>query len=331
MSAAETLTAAKPRSGRAVSFLVFAIAIALIVATPYLPNYYVRVINSLLIYILLGIGLNIVIGYTGLLDLGFVAFYAVGAYSYALLASPQLDLHWPFLLILLVAACLGAVTGILLGIPVLRLRGDYLAIVTLGFGEIIRIIINNLDRFTGGPKGIARLDKASILGIQVARPIDFFWLLLITVLVAGVLVWRLERSILGKAWAAIREDQDAARGIGINTTNAKLAAFATSATIGSIAGAIFAASQRFVSPESFTLQESVLIVLMIVVGGIGNILGIVAGATILMLLPEVLREFAEWRILFLGLLMIFLIIVRPAGIVPRSFGPDKLIRRLFGK
>ncbi|RUU52888.1 branched-chain amino acid ABC transporter permease, partial [Mesorhizobium sp. M2C.T.Ca.TU.009.01.2.1] len=124
---------------------------------------------------------------------------------------------------------------------------------------------------------------------------------------------------------------DAARGIGINTTNAKLAAFATSATIGSIAGAIFAASQRFVSPESFTLQESVLIVLMIVVGGIGNILGIVAGATILMLLPEVLREFAEWRILFLGLLMIFLIIVRPAGIVPRSFGPDKLIRRLFGK
>lgn len=331
MSVAETLTAARPRSGRAISFLFFAIAIALIMATPFLPNYYVRVINSLLIYILLGIGLNIVIGYAGLLDLGFVAFYAVGAYSYALLASPQLDLHWPFLLILLVAACLGAVTGILLGIPVLRLRGDYLAIVTLGFGEIIRIIINNLDWLTGGPKGIPRLDKASILGIQVARPIDFFWLLLVTVLVAGVLVWRLERSILGKAWAAIREDQDAARGIGINTTNAKLAAFATSATIGSIAGAIFAASQRFVSPESFTLQESVLIVLMIVIGGIGNILGIVAGAAILMLLPEVLREFAEWRILFLGLLMIFLIIVRPAGIVPRSFGPDKLIRRLFGK
>jgi branched-chain amino acid transport system permease protein len=237
----------------------------------------------------------------------------------------------PFLLILLVAACLGAVTGILLGIPVLRLRGDYLAIVTLGFGEIIRIIINNLDWLTGGPQGIARLDKASILGIQIARPIDFFWLLLITVLIVGTVVWRLERSILGKAWAAIREDQDAARGIGINTTNAKLAAFATSATIGSIAGAIFAASQRFVSPESFTLQESVLIVLMIVVGGIGNIFGIVAGAAILILLPELLREFAEWRILFLGLLMISLIIARPAGIVPRSFGPEKLIRGLFGK
>jgi branched-chain amino acid transport system permease protein len=331
MTVAESLAARGPRSSRAVAFLVFAVAIALIAATPFLPNYYIRVIDSLLIYILLGTGLNIVIGYTGLLDLGFVAFYAVGAYSYALLASPQLDLHLPFLLILLVAACLGAITGILLGIPVLRLRGDYLAIVTLGFGEIVRIIINNLDWLTGGPKGIARLDKASILGIQIARPVDFFWLLLVVVLLAGLVAWRLERSILGKAWAAIREDQDAARGIGINTTNAKLAAFATSATIGSIAGAIFGASQRFVSPESFTLQESVLIVLMIVVGGIGNILGIVAGAAILILLPEVLREFAEWRILFLGLLMIFLIIVRPAGLVPRSFGPDRLIRRLFGK
>ncbi|MBZ9677909.1 branched-chain amino acid ABC transporter permease [Mesorhizobium sp. ES1-1] len=331
MAAADILAPARPRANRAISWLVFALVIALIAATPFLPNYHVRVLNSLLIYVLLGIGLNIVIGYTGLLDLGFVAFYAVGAYSYGLLASPQLGLHMPFLLILLVGACLGAVTGILLGIPVLRLRGDYLAIVTLGFGEIIRIIINNLDWLTGGPQGIARLDKASILGIQIARPIDFFWLLLITVLVVGTVVWRLERSILGKGWAAIREDQDAARGIGINTTNAKLAAFATSATIGSIAGVIFAASQRFVSPESFTLQESVLIVLMIVVGGIGNIFGIVAGAAILILLPELLREFAEWRILFLGLLMITLIIARPAGIVPRSFGPEKLIRGLFGK
>ncbi|CAM5574925.1 branched-chain amino acid transport system permease protein [Aquamicrobium terrae] len=331
MSVTGTLYQARPRSSRVLSFLLLGLAVALIAATPFLPNYHVRVINSLLIYILLGIGLNIVIGYAGLLDLGFVAFYAVGAYSYALLASPQLGLHLPFLLILAVAAMLGALTGILLGIPVLRLRGDYLAIVTLGFGEIIRIIVNNLDWLTGGPKGIARLDKASFAGIEMARPIEIFWLLLVTVVVVGTVVWRLERSILGKGWAAIREDQDAARGIGINTTNAKLAAFATSATIGSIAGVIFAASQRFVSPESFTLQESILIVLVIVIGGIGNILGIVVGAAILILLPEVLRQFAEWRILFLGLLMIFLIIVRPGGIVPRSFGPDKLIRGLFGK
>jgi branched-chain amino acid transport system permease protein len=161
--------------------------------------------------------------------------------------------------------------------------------------------------------------------------VEIYWLLLVVVVLAAVIVWRLEHSILGKAWAAIREDQDAARGIGINTTRAKLAAFATSATIGSIAGVIFAASQRFVSPESFTLQESVLIVLMIVIGGIGNILGIVAGAAILILLPEVLREFAEWRILFLGLLMIVLIIIRPGGLVTRSFGPGELFRRLLGK
>lgn len=331
MSNTSTSLSVKPQASRLVAVLVLAAIVALAAATPFLPNYHIRVVNSLLIYILLGIGLNIVIGYTGLLDLGFVAFYAVGAYTYALLASPQLDLHLPFLLIVGIAAVLGMITGILLGIPVLKLRGDYLAIVTLGFGEIIRIVINNVDWLTGGPKGIARLDKASILGVEIARPVEIYWLLLVTVFLVGLFVWRLERSILGKAWAAIREDQDAARGIGINTTNAKLAAFATSATIGAIAGTIFAASQRFVSPESFTLQESVLIVLMIVIGGIGNILGIVAGAAILILLPEVLREFAEWRILFLGVLMVVLIIVRPAGIVPRTFGPEKLIRGLFGK
>lgn len=331
MSTALILASRSARAGRIIPFLVLLTAVALVVATPFLPNYYIRVANSLLIYILLGIGLNIVIGYAGLLDLGFVAFYAVGAYTYALLASPQLGIHLPFLAILPIAAVLGMTTGILLGMPVLKLRGDYLAIVTLGFGEIIRIMLNNLDWLTGGPKGIARLDKATIAGLEIARPVEVFWLLLGVVLVTGLLVWRIERSMLGKAWAAIREDQDAARGIGINTTNAKLAAFATSATIGSIAGVIFALSQRFVSPDSFSLQESVLIVLMIVIGGIGNILGIVAGAAILILLPEVLRGFAEWRILFLGLLMIVLIIVRPAGIVPRSFGPEKLIRGLFGK
>ncbi|RAI01670.1 branched-chain amino acid ABC transporter permease [Acuticoccus sediminis] len=316
---------------RLAAFLLLAAIVALIAVTPFLPNYYIRVVNSLLIYVLLGIGLNIVIGYAGLLDLGFVAFYAVGAYTYGLLASPQLGLHLPILVILPIAAAIGAITGILLGMPVLRLRGDYLAIVTLGFGEIIRILLNNLDDLTGGPRGIFGIDKASILGVSIARPGEIFWLLVVTVFIVGTLVWRLERSILGKAWAAIREDQDAAKGVGINTTNVKLAAFAISATIGSIAGVIFAASQRFVSPESFTLQESVLIVLMIVIGGMGNILGVFVGASILILLPEVLREFAEWRILFLGLLMVTLIIIRPAGIVPRTLGPVRLVKVLFGK
>lgn len=331
MSSIDTSVPVSTGGSKVLAWLVVLAALALLVATPFLPNYYVRVVNGLLIYILLGIGLNIVVGYAGLLDLGFVAFYAVGAYTYALLASPQLDLHLPFLLIVVIAAGLGLMAGILLGIPVLKLRGDYLAIVTLGFGEIIRIIVNNVDWLTGGPKGIARLDKASLAGIELARPVEIYWLLLVCVVVIGTLVWRMERSILGKAWAAIREDQDAARGIGINTTVAKLTAFATSAMIGSIAGVIFAASQRFVSPESFALQESVLIVLMIVVGGIGNILGVIVGAAILILMPEVLREFAEWRVLFLGLLMIVLIILRPGGMIPRTFGPDKLIRRLFSR
>ncbi|MXN17943.1 branched-chain amino acid ABC transporter permease [Pseudooceanicola sp. GBMRC 2024] len=331
-TAAPATTPAPARLGRWLGAVAITAAIvALICVTPFLPNYYIRVANGLLIYVLLGIGLNIVIGYAGLLDLGFVAFYAVGAYTYGLLASPQLGLHLPLLAILPIAAVLGAITGILLGLPVLRLRGDYLAIVTLGFGEIIRILMNNLDGLTGGPRGIFGIDKASILGVQIAKPVEIFWLLVVTVLIVATLVWRMEKSILGKAWAAIREDQDAAKGVGINTTNAKLAAFATSATIGSITGVIFAASQRFVSPDSFSLQESVLIVLMIVIGGVGNILGVFVGAAILILMPEVLREFSEWRILILGLVMVGLIILRPGGLVPRSFGPEKLLKALIGK
>lgn len=226
---------------------------------------------------------------------------------------------------------LGAVMGILLGIPVLRLRGDYLAIVTLGFGEIIRIILNNMDKVTGGSQGIARLDKAHAFGLEFARPVEIYGLLLVVICLLGVVVFRMQESLLGNAWAAVREEQDAARGVGIDTTRVKLAAFAILATIGAMAGVVFAASQRFVSPESFTLQESVLIVLMIVIGGIGNILGVIVGATILILLPELLREFSEGRVLFLGLLMVALIIIRPAGIVPRTFGPDRLLRGLFGK
>lgn len=298
---------------------------------PFLPNYYLRVADGLLIYILLGMGLNIVVGYSGLLDLGFVAFYAVGAYTYALLASPQLGIHLPFLVILPIGAVLGAAAGILLGIPVLRLRGDYLAIVTLGFGEIIRILVNNADPITNGPRGIIRIDRADLFGLPLSTPADFYWFLLAVCVLVGWLVWRTQTSILGKAWAAVREDQDAARGVGIDTTKVKLAAFAISASIGGVAGVIFASFQRFVSPESFTFQESVLVVLLIVIGGIGNILGVIAGAAVLLLLPEALREFAQWRILFLGALMVVLIIVRPQGLVPRTFGPDKLLKLLLSR
>lgn len=325
----DTTSSDRPPARRVLGWMFLAAAVIAALAVPMLPNYYVRVADSLLIYILLGLGLNIVIGYAGLLDLGFVAFYAVGAYTYALLASPQFGLHLPFLLIVPIAALLGAGAGVLLGIPVLRLRGDYLAIVTLGFGEIIRVLLNNADALTNGPRGIVRIDRAQIFGWTIATPGDVYWLLFGLVLIVGVVVWRLEKSILGLAWTAVREDQDAARGVGIDTTRVKIAAFAISATIGSITGVVFAAFQRFVSPESFTFQESVLIVLMIVIGGIGNILGVVVGATVMLVLPEILREFAEWRILFLGLLMIVLIIARPQGLVPRSFGPDRLLGALL--
>jgi branched-chain amino acid transport system permease protein len=309
---------------------VLLLAAALITAVPHLGPYAIRVVDSVLIYTLLGIGLNLVVGYAGLLDLGFVAFYAVGAYSYALLASPQFGIHLPFLLVLPIGAALGAGFGILLGIPVLRLRGDYLAIVTLGFGEIIRVLLNNADAMTNGPQGVIGIDRARVFGIPLSRPVDFFWVLLVACAVCGTLVYRLERSLLGQAWAAIREDQDAARGVGINTTRVKLAAFAISAATGGLAGVIFAAFQRYVSPDSFSLNESILIVLIIVIGGVGNIFGVLLGAVVLVLLPEFLRQFAAYRMLVLGLVLATVIVLRPQGLLPRGFGPGALLGLLRG-
>ena len=226
---------------------------------------------------LLGVGLNMVVGYAGLLDLGYVAFYAIGAYSYAILASGQFGIHLPFALILLIGGCLAGLAGVLLGIPVLRLRGDYLAMVTLGFGEIIRLLLNNQVWMTNGPQGISRIDEPFLFGFGLNTPKDFFWLLLPLVAIALTLAWRLEQSILGLGWAAIREDQDAARGIGIDTTVAKLLAFGLSATFGGFAGVIFAGFQRFVDPVSFSFWESLTIVLIIVIGGLGNLIGVVVG------------------------------------------------------
>ncbi len=314
---------------RIIGSVLLLAALAACASVAFASGHYARVANSVLIYVMLGVGLNIMIGYVGLLDLGFVGFYAVGAYTCALLASPQLGLHLPFLLILPAAIVLGALAGVLLGIPVLRLRGDYLAIVTLGFGEIIRIILNNLDSLTNGPQGISQIDHASLFGWSPNTPQAFFWLLLGITLLVIYVVYRLEHSILGKAWAAIREDQDAARSIGINTTSVKLWAFAISAAIGSLTGVLFATSQRYVSPDSFSLNESVLIVLMIVIGGVGNVLGVIVGTLILVLLPEVLRGFAEYRMLLLGLFMVVLVILRPQGLVSRRYGIDRLLKSVL--
>jgi branched-chain amino acid transport system permease protein len=328
-SADAPVQAGDDRFGRLRSLLIVAAAIAAaLYFVPGMPTYYVRVIDMVLIYILLAIGLNMVVGYAGLLDLGFIAFYAIGAYSSAVLASGQFDIHLPFGLVLFIGGGLAGLAGVLLGIPVLRLRGDYLAIVTLGFGEIIRLLMNNLTWMTNGPQGISRIDEPFLFGAGLNTPKDFFRLLLPLVIIALTLAWRLERSILGLGWAAIREDQDAARGIGIDTTVAKLLAFGLSATLGGFAGVIFAGLQRFVDPVSFSFWESLTIVLIIVIGGLGNLVGVVIGATVLIVVPELLRGYSEYRMLLYGCALVAMILLRPRGLVDRRYDPAWLMRKL---
>jgi branched-chain amino acid transport system permease protein len=304
---------------------------AVLVIGSVLPTYPLRILDTILLYAILGLGLNIVVGYAGLLDLGYIAFYAIGAYTYALLSSDQLGIHLPFPLVLLIGAGLAGIAGILLGIPVLRLRGDYLAIVTLGFGEIIRVLMNNLDAVTNGPQGIARIDGASFFGLSLSTPTDFLYLLTAMLVLVFLFAWRIQESSLGIALAAVREDQDAARGCGINTTRVKLAAFGFSAVIGGAAGVIFAAMQRFVSPESFAFWESLVIVLVIVVGGLGNPFGALLGATLLILIPEMLRAYADYRLLLYGLALVLIILSRPRGLIGREYNPTWLVRKLGGR
>jgi branched-chain amino acid transport system permease protein len=328
-TAASTRPPPNRTAGRIRALLIVAVMLgALLLLVPQLATYHVRIIDTVLIYMLLGVGLNMVVGYAGLLDLGYVAFYAIGAYSYAILASGQFDIHLPFALILLIGGCLGGLAGVLLGIPVLRLRGDYLAMVTLGFGEIIRLLLNNQVWLTNGPQGISRIDEPFLLGVGLNTPKDFFWLLLPLVAIALTLAWRLEQSILGLGWAAIREDQDAARGIGIDTTVAKLLAFGLSATLGGFAGVIFAAFQRFVDPVSFSFWESLTIVLIIVIGGLGNLVGVVVGATVLIIVPELLRGYSEYRMLLYGCALVAMILIRPRGLIDRRYNPAWLMQAL---
>ena len=307
---------------------------------------WVRITNVALLFILLSLGLNIVVGFAGLLDLGYIAFYAVGAYVWALLASPHFDLHLPFWVILPLGALVACGFGVLLGAPTLKLRGDYLAIVTLGFGEIIRIFLNNLSRpvnITNGPQGISRIDPVRIggidlgvsetwLGLTFSGPIKYYYLLLVVLLIVIVINLRLQNSRIGRAWEAIREDEIAARAMGINTTQVKLLAFAMGASFGGIAGGIFASMQGFVSPESFGLTESVMVLAMVVLGGMGNIRGVIAGALLLSFVPELLRYTVEpvqkflfgrmliepevIRMLLFGLALVLVMLYRPAGLLP---------------
>ncbi len=317
----------------------------------------VRIIDLALLYVLLALGLNIVVGYAGLLDLGYVAFYAVGAYMFGLMASPHLSsnfeafqaafpngLHSPIWLVIPLGAGLAALFGILLGAPTLKLRGDYLAIVTLGFGEIIRVFLNNLEdpvNITNGPRGIGQIDAFHVFGVDLGKPLQigdftlpsvtlYYYLFLVLVVVSVLICHRLENSRVGRAWMAIREDEIAAKAMGINTRNMKLLAFGMGATFGGVAGAMFASFQGFVSPESFSLDESIIIVAMVVLGGIGHLPGVILGALLLAALPEVLRYVAgdiqnmtDGRIdasilrqLLIALAMISIMLIRPRGLWP---------------
>ena len=346
------------KTNKLFSFLL--VAVALLVLPLLLQqggNAWVRILDMALLYVLLALGLNIVVGYAGLLDLGYVAFFAVGAYLFALLGSPHLaeafpwiaaafpdGLHLPIWAVIPLAAALAGLFGVLLGAPTLKLRGDYLAIVTLGFGEIIRVFLNNLDRpinLTNGPKGINQIDGITFFGVKLSKPIDvfgfeiasvslYYYLFLALVIVSVVICHRLEQSRIGRAWMAIREDEIAAKAMGINTRNLKLLAFGMGATFGGISGAMFAAFQGFVSPESFSLMESVMIVAMVVLGGIGYLPGVILGALLLAALPEVLRHVAgplqamtDGRIdsailrqLLIALAMISIMLLRPRGLWP---------------
>jgi branched-chain amino acid transport system permease protein len=341
--------------------VVFLLSALALLAVPLLAQQLgdgpVRIIDLALLYVLLALGLNLVVGYAGLLDLGYVAFYAVGAYMFALLASPQLTsnfeglaamfpqgLHLPVYIVIPLGALLAGMFGVLLGAPTLKLRGDYLAIVTLGFGEIIRVFLLNLQypyNITNGPQGIGQIDAFRLFGVDLAEPLYLFgfklpsvtlyyYLFLALVVVSVLICSRLEDSRIGRAWMAIREDETAAKAMGINTRNMKLLAFGMGATFGGVSGTLFASFQGFVSPESFSLQESIMIVAMVVLGGIGHIPGVILGALLLAALPEVLRyvgspiaEFTGGRLdaailrqLLIALAMIGIMLVRPRGLWP---------------
>ncbi len=320
-------------------------------------NAWVRIADVALLYVLLALGLNIVVGYAGLLDLGYVAFFALGAYMFGLLASPHLTetfpaiaamfpegLHMSFWIVVPLAALVAGAFGVILGAPTLKLRGDYLAIVTLGFGEIIRVFMNNLDHpvnITNGPKGLNEIDSVKLFGVDLGKSLNvggyevssvtlYYFLFLVLVIFAIIISHRLQLSRIGRAWMAIREDEIAAKAMGINTRNLKLLAFGMGATFGGVSGAMFASFQHFVSPESFGLMESVMIVAMVVLGGMGHLPGVVLGAILLAALPEVLRYVASplqamsggridasiLRQLLIALAMIIVMMIRPRGLWP---------------
>ncbi|WP_128926599.1 high-affinity branched-chain amino acid ABC transporter permease LivM [Bradyrhizobium guangxiense] len=331
---AEKLVPPAVKSG--VSFIGRYLAPALLIFTLLVPvifydqRYILDLAILVLTYVMLGWGLNVVVGLAGLLDLGYVAFYAVGAYSYGLLAT---NFGWSFWICLPLAGILAAFWGVLLGFPVLRLRGDYLAIVTLAFGEIIRLVIINWQELTGGPNGVSGIPRPSFFGIPLDNSDDglaaklgieyspthrivfLFYLILALALLTNWATIRLRRLPIGRAWEALREDEVACRALGINTTTTKLTAFATGAMFGGFAGAFFATRQGFISPESFTFQESALVLAIVVLGGMGSQLGVALAALAMIGGFELFRSLETYRMLVFGMAMVLIMIWRPRGLI----------------
>lgn len=286
-------------------------------ALPFLdPNpYHIDVLATAALYAVLALGLNIIVGFTGLLHLGYAAFFAIGAYTYAL---ANLHAGCPFWVGLPLAAAVAGISGFLLGLPAIRVRGDYLALVTLGFGEIVRVVVTNLESVTGGPNGLMGIDHPMIgrfsFGVGSSA---YYWLLMGLVAMVAWVSTKLSSSRIGLAWAAIREDELAARSLGIDATRLKLLALGLGGAIAGLAGCVFAAKQGTITPDSFDFILSVMVLAMVILGGLGSVAGAILGAVILSILPELLREFSSYRMLLFGVLMIVLMRFRPQGLLGR--------------
>jgi branched-chain amino acid transport system permease protein len=307
-----------------------AILLFLIVLPALLGTYLSEVANNVGIFILMGLGLNIVVGFAGLLDLGYVAFFAIGAYSMAVLTSegPLGLAGLTFWEALPFCVLMSALAGIVLGIPVLRMRGDYLAIVTLGFGEIIRILAlsDMLKSFIGGAQGVLKIPKPPFLGISLVKPEQFYYVILAGCLLAAFVSWRLSESRLGRQWMALREDEDVAEAMGIRLVSTKILAFAIGAAFSGLAGAFFASKLTSIFPHSFKLEISINVLVLIIIGGMGSLPGVVVGALILVGMPELLREFAEYRLLMYGALLVVMMLAKPEGFIPSAVRRRELSR-----
>jgi branched-chain amino acid transport system permease protein len=315
---------AKPGKERITLSIAF---IILLVVLPQLTDLFQNaVLSAVAIFVVMGLGLNVVVGYAGLLDLGYVAFFGIGAYAFGLLAAPEsyVLVNLPafngvtFWIGLPIAILVGVITGILLGIPVLRMRGDYLAIVTLGFGEIIRLLLLNLRDYTGGPGGVLNIPSPIVFGIDFGNPKGILYLGIIFSGIVAFITIRLRDSRLGRSWIALREDEDVAQAMGINLVAIKLLAFATGAAFAAGAGALYASRQVNIFPDNFTLLVSIDVLSLIIIGGIGSIEGVVLGSIALIGLPEILRTVNEYRIVAFGALLVLMMILRPEGLLPSA-------------